>query len=117
MDEMHATLGARAAPLHPTEGALRNGVSSYRVKNTLSFTALDDFAQRAGEVVAGHVADAEARAAEADRGQARADVLTHACDIAFHVPGSFVVWKSWMVDRGRPSPPGRSDLSAGAARP
>ena len=51
MDAVHAALGARAASLQPTEGALRNGVSSYRVKSTLAFPALDDFAQHAGEAV------------------------------------------------------------------
>jgi hypothetical protein len=51
MHAIHKTLSAQAASLQPTDGALRNGVSSYRVKKTLAFHALDDFAQRAGETL------------------------------------------------------------------
>src|SRR5690606_30264529 len=52
-------------------------------------------AERTGEEVAGHVANADAGAAHADAGEARTDELAHACDIAFHVSTPCGV--EWLV--------------------
>jgi hypothetical protein len=55
------------------------------MKRVAVWPAAAEGLRSAPEEVAGHVAHADGGGAGTDGGEARADELAHACDIAFHV--------------------------------